>query len=109
MLDVSEVASGKIQALETLTLPDILLQFALLNRPVPREELEKYVDELSQKCVLSSPLSSSYPDRDGEEGGFYTDIADVIRQISSKVGDSLLKNSRTRSVEVREDGLWQKN
>jgi hypothetical protein len=65
-LDVTELATGTIEVFETLTLPDILLQFALLGRPQSKAELEKIVDESSEKFILSSLFSGSYADRDGK-------------------------------------------
>ncbi len=50
-LDVTELATGTIEVFEKLTLPDILLQFALLSQPQSKAELEEAVDE--------SPKSSS--------------------------------------------------
>ena len=65
-LDVTELAKGTIEVFEKLTLPDILLQFALLNWPQSKAELERTVDESSEKFVLSSLFGGSYADRDGK-------------------------------------------
>ncbi|MEM1050925.1 MAG: hypothetical protein AAGI28_02405 [Pseudomonadota bacterium] len=65
-LDVTELATGTIEVFEKLTLPDILLQFALLNTPISREALEKYADDSSEKYIFSNLFSNSYSDRDGK-------------------------------------------
>lgn len=65
-LDVTELATGTIEIFEKLTLPDVLLQFALINRPQSKSALEKIVDESSEKFVMSSLFGGSYADRDGK-------------------------------------------
>lgn len=65
-LDVTELATGTIEVFEKLTLPDVLLQFALLDRPESKAELEKEADESSEKYIFSSLFGGSYTDRDGK-------------------------------------------
>lgn len=64
-LDISDLASGTVELFKTLTLPDMLLKFAVLSQPKSKEELESYVDETSEKFVLGSLFSSSHTDREG--------------------------------------------
>lgn len=65
-LDISELASGTVALFETLTLPDILVQFALLSQPQSKEALERDADESSQKFIFSSLFSGSHADREGK-------------------------------------------
>lgn len=65
-VDVSELVTGTIEVFEKLTLPDILVQFALLDQPQSKAELEKLADESSEKYVFSSLFGGSYADRDGK-------------------------------------------
>lgn len=65
-LDLTELVTGTIEIFEKLTLPDILLQFAMLDRPQSVLELRKMVDESADKSVFGSLFGSSYADRDGK-------------------------------------------
>lgn len=65
-MDLSELVSGTIEIFEKLTLPDILVQFALLNKPQSKEKLEKDADESSEKYIMGSFFAGSYADRDGK-------------------------------------------
>lgn len=65
-MDLTELATGTIKVFDKLTLPDTLLQFALLVQPQSKTELKKAVDESSKKSVFSSLFGSSYVDRDGK-------------------------------------------
>ena len=65
-LDVTDLVTGTVGVFEKLTLPDILLQFALLNQPQSKAELERIAEESSEKFALSSLFGGSYADRDGK-------------------------------------------
>lgn len=65
-LNLSELASGTIELFEKLTLPDILLQFAVLDQPESKAELEKAADDISGEFVLGSLFSGTHADRDGK-------------------------------------------
>ncbi|MEM7687613.1 MAG: hypothetical protein AAF291_01195 [Pseudomonadota bacterium] len=65
-LDISELASGTVALFQTLTLPDILLQFAMLSQPQSKEALERDADESSDKFIMSSMFAGSYADREGK-------------------------------------------
>lgn len=65
-LDLSELVSGTVALFKTLTLPDILLQFALLSQPRSKEALQREADESSEKFILSSLFGGSYTDREGK-------------------------------------------
>ncbi|MBM7404967.1 MULTISPECIES: DUF7380 domain-containing protein [Sphingomonas] len=64
--DISELASGTVALFKTLTLPDILMQFALLSRPQSKESLERDADESSEKFIMSSMFGGSHADREGK-------------------------------------------
>lgn len=65
-LNISELASGTVALFQTLTLPDILLQFAMLSQPQSREALERDADESSEKFIMSSMFAGSHADREGK-------------------------------------------
>lgn len=65
-LDLSELASGTVALFKTLTLPDILVQFALLSQPQSKEALERDADEASEKFIMSSMFAGSHADREGK-------------------------------------------
>jgi hypothetical protein len=65
-LDISELASGTVALFKTLTLPDTLLQFALLSQPLSKEALERDADESSEKFIMSSMFGASHADREGK-------------------------------------------
>ncbi|MEM7666348.1 MAG: hypothetical protein AAF250_10880 [Pseudomonadota bacterium] len=64
--DLSDLVSGTVKVFGPLTLPDFLLRFAVLNRSQSKAELEKIVDEASEKYIMSSLFAGSYSDRDGK-------------------------------------------
>ncbi len=64
--DLTELVTGTVEVFEKLTLPDILLRFALLSRPQSKAELEKAADESAEKYILSSLFGGSYVDREGK-------------------------------------------
>ena len=65
-LDISELASGTVALFKTLTLPDILVQFALLSHPQSKEALERDADKSSEKFIMSSMFAGSHADREGK-------------------------------------------
>lgn len=65
-LDISELASGTVALFKTLTLPDILVQFALLSQPQSKEALERDADKSSEKFIMSSMFAGSHADRQGK-------------------------------------------
>jgi len=65
-LDLSELAGGTVALFKTLTLPDILMQFALLSESPSKESLERDADESSEKFILSSMFAGSHADREGK-------------------------------------------
>ncbi|MDZ4140270.1 MAG: hypothetical protein U1D66_15555 [Erythrobacter sp.] len=65
-LDISELTSGTVALFKTLTLPDMLLQFAVLSQPQSKEALKRKVDESSEKFVMSSLFAGSHADREGK-------------------------------------------
>lgn len=65
-LDLKDQAMGTIAVFEKLTLPDILLQFALLSQPVAKSKLKTDADASSKKFIAGNLFGNSYSDRDGK-------------------------------------------
>jgi hypothetical protein len=65
-LDLSVERQGTIELFGGLTLPDILLQFAILARSVSIEDLHKQALESRKTSILSSLFGGSYSDHEGK-------------------------------------------
>jgi hypothetical protein len=65
-LDLSKERQGTIEVFEELTLPDILLQFALLARSPKIEELRAQAEESQKTSIFESLFGSSYADHEGK-------------------------------------------
>jgi len=65
-LDLSEERKGTIELFEGLTLPDILLQFAMLATSPKIEELQAQAEESRKTSVLGSLFGASFSDSEGK-------------------------------------------
>lgn len=65
-IDVSDTRAGAIKLFDDLTLPDILLNFALVAQPPTVQALREQALQSRKTSVLGSLFGSSYADRDGK-------------------------------------------
>ncbi|WP_162249560.1 DUF4209 domain-containing protein [Rhizobium sp. Root149] len=65
-LDLTKEQQGTIELFEGLTLPEILLQFAMIASSPKIEELRQYAEESQKTSILGSLFSSSYADHEGK-------------------------------------------
>jgi hypothetical protein len=65
-LELTQERQGTIEVFEGLTLPDILLQFALLARSPNVEELREQALDSRKNSFLSSFFGASYADHEGK-------------------------------------------
>lgn len=65
-LDLADLRQGAVELFEGLTLPDLLLQFALIVRTPTVDDLRKQALETRKKSFLSSFFGTSHSDREGK-------------------------------------------
>lgn len=94
-LDLTQERQGTIEVFEGLTLPDILLQFALLARSPKVEELRQQALDSRKGSFLASFFGASYADHEGK-----TVAETPAASLAGEPDDAWFKEQYLRSLDI---------
>jgi len=95
-LDLSAMESGTIRVFEGLTLPSLLMQFALLSRPEPLQKLRDQALAAVKEGHISTMLGTVYADADGKI------IAETEgAPFDGEPSEDWIKDTISRNMEIR--------